>query len=205
MMLRRATADDAAAVAAIYAPYVRDTAISFEIDPPDGAEMRRRIAAVGETYPWLIAHPASGDPVGYAYASRHRDRAAYRWSVDVTVYVHRDAHRRGTGRALYQALLPVVAAQGYRNAYAGITLPNAASVGVHEAMGFTPVGVYRRVGWKLGAWHDVGWWALELGSGAGDPDEPRPIGDVIDGAAWRAALDAAQSARHAGQKRASPG
>ena len=195
LMLRRATIGDAEAIAAIYAPYVRDTAISFEIEPPDGVEMRRRVDTVGETYPWLVAHLESGELLGYAYASRHRDRAAYRWSVDVTVYVRRDAHRRGIGRTLYRALLPVVAAQGYRNAYAGITLPNAASVGVHEAMGFAPVGVYRRVGWKLGLWHDVGWWALELSSSGAPPDEPRPIGDVIDGPAWRAALATAPAAQ----------
>ena len=99
--------------------------------------------------------------LGYAYASRHRERAAYQWSVDVSVYVRADAHRRGIGRALYTALLRIVTAQGFYGAYAGITLPNASSVGLHEAMGFRAVGVYRAVGYKLGAWHDVGWWDLD--------------------------------------------
>ena len=127
---------------------------------------------------------------GYAYASRHRDRAAYQWSIDVSVYVRADAHRRGIGRALYAALLRIVVAQGFYNAYAGITLPNPASVGLHESFGFRPVGMYRRVGHKLGAWHDVGWWALDL--------QPRPASPAAGARGRYAAGDGGMAGRHGG-------
>ncbi|MBV8062243.1 MAG: N-acetyltransferase, partial [Nevskia sp.] len=152
--IRLAGPADAAALAAVYAPYVRDTVISFEAEPPDAAEMARRLAAVAARLPWLVAEDGSG-VLGYAYAGEHRNRAAYRWDVDAAVYLDSRAHRRGIGRALYRVLFALLRAQGYVNAYAGITLPNAASVGLHEALGFVPVGVYRAVGYKFGAWHDV--------------------------------------------------
>jgi phosphinothricin acetyltransferase len=172
--IRLAAAADAAAVAAVYAPYVRDTVITFEIEPPDAAEMGRRLAAVGERFPWLVACDGAG-LLGYAYAGEHRSRAAYRWDVDVAVYLLPRAHRRGIGRALYARLFALLRLQGYVNAYAGITLPNAASVGLHEALGFVPVGVYRGVGHKCGAWHDVGWWALRLQAPPASPAEPLPL------------------------------
>ena len=164
--VRMATPADAAAIASIYRPYVTDAATSFELDPPDAGEMNRRMAALESFAPWLVAveHQQPEVVVGYAYASPHRDRAAYRWSIDVTVYLRGDRHRRGIGRTLYQALLPLLAMQGFCVAHAAITLPNAASVGLHESLGFTPIGVYPAVGWKQGAWHDVGWWRLPLGS-----------------------------------------
>lgn len=189
LTVREADATDAETIAAIYAPYVRDTPITFEIEPPSGAEMAVRIRAVTTSHPWLVCVEGAR-PLGYAYASRHRDRAAYQWSVDVAVYVDGGAHRRGIGRALYAALLPLVAAQGFRNAYAGIALPNPASVGLHEAIGFTPVGIYRGVGFKLGAWHDVGWWALAFGGGADPPPPPRPVGALRGTPEWQAALAA---------------
>lgn len=165
---------DAAACAQIYAPFVRDTPISFEEDPPDEAEMRRRIEQISARYPWLVAED-EGTVAGYAYASAHRERAAYRWSADVAVYVDQDRQRRGTGRALYSALLDLLRDQGVRMACAGITLPNPASVGLHQALGFEPVGVYRRIGFKAGTWHDVGWWQRELlAPGDGPPAEPGP-------------------------------
>jgi phosphinothricin acetyltransferase len=172
--IRLAAAADAAAVAAIYAPYVRDTVISFETEPPDAAEMGRRIAAVGERYPWLVAADAAG-LLGYVYAGEHRARAAYRWDADVAVYLDPRAQRRGIGGALYRQLFALLRAQGYVNAYAGIALPNVASVGLHEAMGFAPVGVYRGVGYKHGAWHDVGWWGLRLQPAPAQPAEPVPL------------------------------
>jgi phosphinothricin acetyltransferase len=187
-----ASAADAELIAAIYAPYVRDTAISFEIDPPSAAEMEQRVAALTTTYPWLVC-AANGAVVGYAYASRHRERAAYQWSADVSVYIRADQHRRGIGRALYTALLRIVTAQGFCNAYAGITLPNASSVGLHEALGFTPVGAYRAVGYKLGAWHDVGWWELALQPRGAAPSPPRPVGAVQNTPAWTAAIEAGYS------------
>jgi L-amino acid N-acyltransferase YncA len=174
-MIRAADPErDAAACAAIYAPYVEETAISFELEPPSAAEFAERIAATVESYPWIVLE-GDENVEGYAYASRHNSRAAYRWTVDVAVYVDRSRHRRGGGRRLYEALFELLREQGYRVACAGVTLPNAASVGLHEALGFEPVGVYPRVGWKAGVWHDVGWWTLRLLPDADDPpSEPRP-------------------------------
>ena len=187
--LRETTAGDAASTAAIYAPYVRDTLISFETEPPAAAEMSRRIASVGERYPWLLAEQG-GQVLGYAYAGEHRSRAAYRWDVDVAVYLAAAVHRRGIGRRLYQALFGMLRLQGYINAYAGISLPNAASVGLHESLGFAPVGIYRKVGYKHGAWHDVGWWALNLQAPPAVPAEPLPY-PQLDRAVLRALLETA--------------
>jgi L-amino acid N-acyltransferase YncA len=152
---------DAAACLEIYASYVRDTAISFEEVVPTQAEFTERIRAHARTHPWLVFEASSGI-AGYAYASQHRSRAAYRWAADVTVYVAPGRHRHGVGRRLYSELFGRLRKQGFHVACAGITLPNPASVGLHESLGFEPVGVYRRIGWKAGAWHDVGWWQLEL-------------------------------------------
>ncbi len=154
---RSATVDDAPVIQAIYAPFVKHTPISFEEIVPIADEMAERIAQTQERYPYLVAE-RDGRIVGYAYASQHRTRAAYRLSVDVTAYVTESAQRSGAGRALYSALLSALSDLGYHAAFAGITLPNAASVGFHEAMGFAPVGIFREVGFKLGRWHDVGWW-----------------------------------------------
>jgi L-amino acid N-acyltransferase YncA len=164
---------DAAPCAAIYAPFVADTAVSLEEQPPTAVEMSRRITATSERYPWLVAE-IDGGVAGYAYASAHRDRAAYRWAADVAVYVDERARRRGVGRALYEALLALLTQQGVQTACAGVTLPNDASVGLHEALGFRPVGVYRRIGYKRGAWRDVGWWQLELPPSDGAPAELGP-------------------------------
>jgi phosphinothricin acetyltransferase len=167
---------DAGGCAAIYAPYVRDTAISLEEVPPDAAEFAARMRRFTHTHPWLVAE--EGDAlIGYSYASPHHVRAAYRWAADVTVYVDQSQHRRGIGRALYAALFELLARQGIRAACAGITLPNESSVGLHEALGFEPVGVYRRIGFKLGAWWDVGWWQLSLSPAGAEelaPPEPGP-------------------------------
>ena len=172
--IRVAHPADGLAIAEIYGPYVRDTAISFEADPPTGEEMAARIAATLPTHPYLVAH-REGAVVGYAYASKHRERAAYRWSVDVTVYVSQIERRTGVGRALYTTLLGILRKQGFRSAYAGITLPNPGSIGLHEAMGFRPAGTYRNAGYKLGRWHSVGWWALELNETDVEPQEPVPF------------------------------
>jgi L-amino acid N-acyltransferase YncA len=161
-------AGDAAACANIYAPFVTDSAISFEDDPPSEPEMRGRIAALTARYPWLVAEDR-GRVLGYAYASPHRDRAAYRWAADVAIYVAPEHQGRGVGRALYEALFELLGAQGVRMACAGITLPNEASVALHVRLGFQLVGSYRRIGWKLGAWHDVAWYQRPLATSAGDP------------------------------------
>jgi len=190
-ILRAAVESDAETIAAIYGYYVGETAISFEVVPPTAAEMRERMRAIAAMYPWLVC--ASGERVlGYAYGGRHHERAAYRWSSDVSVYVDRTAHRRGIGRALYTALLALARAQGFYNAYAGITLPNASSVGLHEALGFRPIGVYHAVGYKLGKWHDVGYWELTLRPRTDAPTEPRSIAAVCDSTAWAEALAAGQ-------------
>ena len=173
-MIRHAdAARDAAACAAIYAPYVRDTAVSFEETPPTAQHMERRIRRFSATHPWLVAE-AGGRVAGFAYAAPHRERAAYRWAADVAVYVDPGHQRQGLGRALYGELLPLLREQRLRVTCAGITLPNDASVRLHETLGFEPVGVYRGIGFKAGAWHDVGWWQLELNRGDGPPQEPLP-------------------------------
>jgi phosphinothricin acetyltransferase len=136
---------------------VSETCISFELEPPPPDDMAQRIAKYGASHAWLVAEVA-GRVAGYAYGSPHRERAAYSSSCDVAVYVDPAHSRQGIGRALYAALLPMLAGKGSHAAFAGIALPNEASVGLHEAMGFTPVGIYRQVGWKLGGWRDVGWW-----------------------------------------------
>ncbi|WP_228765797.1 arsinothricin resistance N-acetyltransferase ArsN1 family B [Sphingopyxis solisilvae] len=161
MKVRQIVIADAPEVQAIYAPYVAATTISFEEVPPDILEVERRIAALLPHYPYLVAE-VDGQVVGYAYASEHRTRAAYRTSVDVTVYVAPGAQRSGVARGLYSRLLPAAASRGYHAAFAGIALPNKASVALHEAMGFEPVGIYREVGRKFDAWHDVGWWQRRL-------------------------------------------
>lgn len=176
--IRLATPEDAAAVREIYAPYVERTPISFELEPPTVDEMRARIESTLVTMPWLVA-VEGGSTAGYAYASAHRVRTCYQWSVDVAVYVREGLLGAGIGKALYGALLPMLAEQGFINAYAGITLPNDASVGLHRRMGFEAVGVYRRVGYKLGKWHDVSWWHLALRDAPESPEPPRALG-LID-------------------------
>jgi len=186
-IIRLAAERDAEQVAAIYAPYVTGTIISFESEPPSAEEMRRRIEETLERFPWLVCE-RHGRVLGYAYANAHGSRAAYRWSVDVSVYVQEEAHRTGVGRALYTSLIAVLALQGFYNAYAGATLPNPASVGLHEAVGFRTVGVYCGVGYKLGAWHDVVWWHLPLRERVAEPDPPADLPSVMGSEGWGAAL-----------------
>ncbi|HEV3477166.1 MAG TPA: arsinothricin resistance N-acetyltransferase ArsN1 family B [Rubrobacteraceae bacterium] len=186
--IRLATESDAEQVADIYAPNVADTVISFELEPPDALEMRRRIEVTLGRYPWLVCEGHDGKLLGYVYAGAHGSRAAYQWSVDVSVYVHKNARRRGVGRALYTALFAVLDLQGFYNAYAGATLPNPASVGLHESVGFRPVGVYRGVGYKLGAWHDVVWWHLPIRERVADPDPPADLPSVLASEEWDAAM-----------------
>jgi phosphinothricin acetyltransferase len=183
MEFRLATGGDAAPVARIYRPFVASTPISFETEPPDADEMRRRIDDTLGAYPWLICED-HGEVVGYAYAGRHHTRAGYRWSVDTTVYLEAGVHRRGVGRGLYTSLLEIVTAQGFFTAYAGITLPNPGSVGLHEAVGFRPVGVYRNAGYKMGAWHDVGWWQRPLQAPVQAPRPPRTLDQMLHDPSW---------------------
>ena len=182
---------DAAAVAAIYAPHVTGGVASFETVPPDAAEMARRIAATTQAYPWLVCEVPGRGVAGYVYASVHNPRAAYQWSVNVTVYIDAACRRAGIGRALYTSLFAALRLQGFYNAYGGITLPNDGSVGLHEVMGFRVVGIYQAVGYKFDRWWDVGWWGLELQAkpptGLTDPVKP---GTVRTLPGWQTALDA---------------
>jgi phosphinothricin acetyltransferase len=152
---------DAAACAAIYAFYVEQTPISFEERAPAALEMEARISRYAATHPWLVAEDG-GEVVGYAYACRHQDRPAYRWAADVSVYVAANRRNEGLGRSLYEALFERLRQQNFHVACAGITMPNDASVALHEAVGFVRIGISPRIGWKGGRWHDVGWWQLEL-------------------------------------------
>jgi phosphinothricin acetyltransferase len=162
MKIRTARPEDAQAIADIYAPIVESTSISFELEPPSVEEMRARIVSTLGRLPWLVAIGTDETVMGYVYASRHRERAAYQWSVDVTAYVRADARGTGVGKTMYRALFDELTALGYHQAFAGIALPNAASIALHESLGFEPLGVYRKVGFKLGAWRDVEWWQKAL-------------------------------------------
>ena len=164
---------DVAACAAIYAPHVKGSAVSFEERAPDAAELAVRIERYGTSHAWLVAE-RGGEVVGYAYATAFNERPAYRWSASVSVYIAEGARGQGVGRALYEALFERLRGRGFRMACAGITLPNEASVGLHEALGFERTGVNREIGWKQGAWRDVGWFQLELAPPPeGPPPEPR--------------------------------
>jgi phosphinothricin acetyltransferase len=185
--IRLATESDAGRITDIYALIVSDTIISFEWESPTADEMRGRIENTLERFPWLVYEP-HGSVLGYAYAGAHRSRGAYQWSVDVSAYVHEEERRQGVGRALYTSLFAILALQGFYNACAGIALPNPASVGMHESVGFRPVGVYRAVGYKFDAWHDVGWWQLTLQDKTSFPESPVDLPEVLASEEWRAAL-----------------
>lgn len=167
LVIRDATTADAAAMLDIYRPIVEHTAISFEEAPPTPEEFADRIATLRSTHGWVVGEH-NGRLVGYAHAAPHRSRAGYRFSVETTVYVAEDMQGTGVGRALYRALFDRLAASGFVSAYAGIALPNPASVRLHESVGFTYIGTFPHVGFKLDRWHDVGWWyrAVEADPGA---------------------------------------
>ena len=179
---------DAERVADIYRPAVERSIASFEEIPPSAADMAARMRATLAATPWLVAEDHAGAVIGYAYAARHRERPGYRWSVDVSVYVADGLRGRGIGRLLYDRLLEILRRQRFVNVYAGIALPNAASVRLHEAIGMRVVGVYERVGYKFGAWHDVAWYGMRLAEPEGAPPEPIPlpgladVGDDVDAA-----------------------
>ena len=187
-IIRLATVEDAGAVQAIYAPYVRDTTISFELEPPDVEAMCERITKTLARLPWLVSQSGDGTVMGYAYAGLHRERWAYQWSVDVSAYIDPRFHRMGLGRGLYLSLFALLRLQGYYNAFAGVTLPNEASVGLHTALGLQPVGVYRSVGYKFGAWHDVAWFGMPLHAHPAEVAPPRPLAEAIHDPGWPAAL-----------------
>ncbi|GAB3815778.1 GNAT family N-acetyltransferase [Kribbella italica] len=163
--------EDASACTAIYAPYVRETAITFEVDPPSEAQVVERIIAAQKSHAWLVLEDDAGRIVGYAYGGPMKERAAYRWSCEVSIYLELGRRRTGGGRALYEALFERLTERGFRTAIAGMTLPNDASVGLHAALGFAPIGTYRRIGWKNGAWHDVAWTQRTLAVAEDPPEE----------------------------------
>jgi phosphinothricin acetyltransferase len=171
VLVRDGVEPDGDDCAAIYARYVTETAITFETEPPTPAQMAERIAAAQREHAWLVLED-SGQVVGYAYGGQFKARAAYRWSCEVSVYLELGRRRTGAGRALYLALFERLAGRGFRTAVAGITLPNEASLGLHRAMGFEPVGTYRRIGWKHGGWHDVAWLQRPLLDAPDPPEEP---------------------------------
>ncbi|MGP0063085.1 MAG: arsinothricin resistance N-acetyltransferase ArsN1 family B [Isosphaeraceae bacterium] len=189
LTIRLAAEDDAEQILEIYAPFCRETPVSFETQPPTVDEMGRRIAKILKSHPWLVCEE-SGLIMGYAYASPHRERAAYVWSVDVSVYVREGRRRGGVGRALYTSLFALLKLQGFYNALAGTTIPNPGSVGLHRALGFEPVGTYRKIGFKCGAWHDVAWWQLALQEAGTQPEPPRDFQVVRESAAWHEAIQA---------------
>jgi len=174
LSIRRATDADADAIAGIYAHYVRDGAITFEIDPPDGAEMAARMARIRPHYPFLAAE-YDGSVVGYAYSDKLYERAAYRWATESTVYVAPSHQKRGIGIALYRTLIAALVDQGFQTVIAKITLPNPASVALHERLGFVRNGILAQVGFKQDSWHDVGLYQRELGPRSDHPPETRPF------------------------------
>ena len=170
--IRSATGEDAAAILDIYAPIVRHTALSFETEPPAVDEMRARIEQTLAELPWLVSLDERDVVNGYAYASRHRERAAYRWTVDTTIYVRQGSREQGIGRRLVDELLKQLVQRGYRQAFARVVLPNEPGIRLHQALGFEPVGVFRNAGFKNGAWRDVSWWQRQLQDLPPQPAEP---------------------------------
>ena len=187
-VIRSVELADARAVRDIYAPFVSDSATSFESEPPDVAAMGKRIQEQHEQFPWIV-YEVGGEVVGYAYASPHRHaRKAYQWCVETSIYIDARVRRHGIGRALYAALFDVLRRQGYVNAYAGITLPNPASQRLHESMGFAPIGVYSRIGFKFGTWHDVAWFQLRLQEATVPVPEPTPAKCLFEESGVRSLL-----------------
>lgn len=173
-----ASESDADQFLEIYTPIVLETAISFEELPPTSGNMQARIKLISQTYPWLVAADKDSKIVGYAYANQHRERSAYRWAVDVSVYIREDHRGQGIGRLLYKKLFELLQQQNFLRAFAGITLPNKPSVDFHEAMGFTNFVTYQNIGFKLGQWHDVGWWEINISSPRVLPCEPLSISEI---------------------------
>ena len=179
--IRPARPEDAAAIAAIYAPYVLSGTVSFETEAPDARAIRARIAASNGLYPWLVATSGDGEDAGvvaYAYATRFRDRPAYRYVVETSIYVSGSVQGNGVGRLLYEALIDTLRAQGFTQAIGVISLPNDGSITLHEAVGFRRAGVYREIGFKQGRWIDVGFWQCELNDSVIPPVEPRPFSEI---------------------------
>lgn len=175
--IRLASREDSAEILDIYAPFITDSVITFECEVPTIEEFTKRIAKIQKRYPWLVCE-YNGSIVGYAYASQYSERAAYDWSVDFSVYINPEYHGRNIGKALYFSLFELLKLQGFFNAYAGVAVPNAKSEGLHESFGFKPIGIYKKVGYKLGSWHDVKWYGIEIAEHAFSPEKPKSIGEI---------------------------
>lgn len=178
-MIRIARPEDMGSMLAIYAPFIDRTAVTFEVEVPSLAEFSERIRHIQTQAPCLV-WDQEGTILGYAYASAHRQRAAYRWAREVSVYIHQDSRKKKYGTALYASLIALLRCQGYRMALAGITLPNIPSVNFHERLGFYPVGVYDNIGFKLGKAHRVGWWQLVLHEAQEPATEIRDLNAVLN-------------------------
>ncbi len=172
--IRLASAADAPGILAIYAPYIENTSFTFETDVPSIDAFAERIENYLQNWPWLVFE-VNGRIAGYAYASRYRERVAYQWSVECSVYVDDDYLRSGVARALYESLIEILKRQGFRNVYAVINLPNDRSVAFHEKCGFRYFATYEQVGYKLGKWKNVGWWRFILNEFGDEPAEPVPF------------------------------
>jgi phosphinothricin acetyltransferase len=170
-MIRQATPTDASAILEIYAPYIRHTSITFETEVPAVANFANRISSYLQNWPWLVAEE-NGLVIGYAYASRYRERVAYQWGVECSVYIHRDHHRKGIARKLYSKLFSILKMQRFTTVYAVINLPNDSSVALHESMGFHYFATFEKVGYKLGKWKNVGWWQMQLNEFVDEPAPP---------------------------------
>jgi phosphinothricin acetyltransferase len=175
--IRLATSKDAASILDIYAPFILNTAVTFETVLPTVENFEHRIISYQQDWPWLVFE-IDEDIAGYAYATKHRERAAYQWCAESSVYVHESFQQKGIAKALYNALFSILKYQGCRNVYAGITLPNAKSISFHEKFGFTKIADYKNIGYKSGAWHTVGWWELHLNLHSDSPALPVKFPEV---------------------------
>ncbi|MGI9542052.1 MAG: arsinothricin resistance N-acetyltransferase ArsN1 family B [Cyclobacteriaceae bacterium] len=190
--IRLAELKDAPAILEIYRPIVRETTISFEVDPPGLLEMQDRIAKTLVEFPWLVCEN-DGTVIGYAYGGPHRSRIAYQWSVELSVYVHEAYRKQGVARGLYTSLMALLTHQGFVNAYCGVTLPNEASENLHASMGFKPIGIYEKVGFKMEQWHSVKWWSQPLTSYPPSPTAPASPARLIGTEHWEQALSEGES------------
>ncbi len=177
--IRLIQAGDNQAVLAVYKPYIENTAITFEYDVPASEAFLERIKHISTAYPWLVCLQ-NNEVIGYAYASKYRDRAAYQWAAESAVYLTEGAHRKGIARVLYETLFDILRFLGYTNLYAIITLPNPKSVGFHQAMGFQEIGIFRKVGYKFDEWHDVIWFERHLMGHGDNPEIPKKMNDILD-------------------------
>lgn len=190
-VIRLATEDDSNSVLEIYAPFIKQTIITFELEVPTLSEFRKRMAVIQKKYPWVLCE-FNNDVVGYAYASQFNVRAAYDWSVDFSIYIKPQFHGKKIGKALYFALFKLLKLQGYYNAYAGITLPNSKSESFHQSFGFMPIGVYQNVGYKFGGWHDVKWFEFKIQDYSKSPIKPTRIDEIYNSAEFNKIIHQAE-------------